>query len=133
MKSCTKCGETKPLAEFHEHAPAPDGRRPTCIPCRRAYQSDYRKANPARCSAAGSLWRRNCRAAAIAFLGGMCVRCGEDDARMLQIDHVHGDGAVERREFRGSEGTFHRLIGDGQAEPGKHRLLCANCHCLRHA
>src|SRR5881394_22666 len=70
-------------------------------------------ANRERMNAASKAWyqkngagqsRRNyreLRARALAFLGGRCVQCGFDDARALQIDHVHGGGNKERKSFRG--------------------------------
>ena len=33
MKTCTKCGETKPLTEFHKHKRNRDGRQGRCKPC----------------------------------------------------------------------------------------------------
>lgn len=36
-KTCTTCGETKPLDDFHRHAKSPQGRRSSCKNCVRAY------------------------------------------------------------------------------------------------
>jgi 5-methylcytosine-specific restriction endonuclease McrA len=36
MKTCTKCGETKELTEFHRNKQSKDGRRPNCKVCARA-------------------------------------------------------------------------------------------------
>lgn len=33
MKRCTKCGETKPPAEFHKRASSSDGLAHVCMPC----------------------------------------------------------------------------------------------------
>lgn len=44
-KSCTKCGETKPLTEFSSQAKAKDGRRPDCKTCRSAYMKANYRAN----------------------------------------------------------------------------------------
>lgn len=41
MRTCTLCGETKPLGEF-------DPKRAKCKDCRRAYCRDYAKKNPRR-------------------------------------------------------------------------------------
>ena len=43
MKTCNKCGETKPLAEFHALKTARDGLYPTCKVCRIARESGRRK------------------------------------------------------------------------------------------
>lgn len=37
-KTCTACGETKPLTDFHRHAKSPQGRRSSCKECVRAQE-----------------------------------------------------------------------------------------------
>ena len=70
------------------------------------------------------------RIQAIEKLGGGCIICGFDDIRALQIDHVNGNGAEERRKFdtRKTEnpgGNYHiykRVLGS----PEDYQILCAN-------
>lgn len=45
MKKCTKCGEVKPLVEFHSDITKIDGRQATCKPCRIATSKEYRIKN----------------------------------------------------------------------------------------
>lgn len=45
MKTCSKCGETKPLDEFHKYKRSKDGRVPRCKDCRRAEASEYHSQN----------------------------------------------------------------------------------------
>lgn len=33
-KACTRCGETKPLSQFHRNRNSPDGHASACKPCR---------------------------------------------------------------------------------------------------
>lgn len=33
VKTCTKCGETKPLSQFHRNRRSPDGHQTYCKPC----------------------------------------------------------------------------------------------------
>lgn len=42
-KTCTKCGQTKALEEFHRDKRAKDGRRPDCKDCKRAANSKRRE------------------------------------------------------------------------------------------
>ena len=44
-KTCTKCGETKPLDDFHRHKGKADGRRSHCKECVREYYRRYREEN----------------------------------------------------------------------------------------
>lgn len=73
------------------------------------------------------------RVAAIAYLGGVCSRCGFDDHRALQIDHVRGGGTAERRAqgTRNSRGIYRRILAD--AASGDYALLCANCNWIKRA
>lgn len=60
------------------------------------------------------------------FLGGKCVRCGFDDFRALQIDHIDGGGTKELRKL-GSPGVARKVL---RGEPG-YQLLCANCNWIK--
>jgi predicted HNH restriction endonuclease len=70
------------------------------------------------------------RARAIAAYGGRCDDCGLDDDRILEMHHVNGGGARERKE----KGAY-RLFADA-AKTGMRddsiSLLCPNCHSIRH-
>ncbi len=71
-------------------------------------------------------YNRKLRVAALAFLGGKCVRYGFDDPRALQIDHINGGGTKEHSGM--SPQTFHLKIISG-AEG--YQLLCANCNQIK--
>ena len=45
MKTCTKCGETKPLDDFHRNQSGADGRRSRCRECTAEYRRRYREEN----------------------------------------------------------------------------------------
>ena len=65
-------------------------------------------------------------------LGGRCVRCGFDDRRALQIDHVRGSGrkdyAYNSGRWGGGMSYYYRVLKD---ETGKYQLLCANCNQIK--
>jgi len=72
------------------------------------------------------------RADIIAFFGGQCARCGETDFRVLQMDHIHGGGAAERRAGKMTLQQRWRFITDHpDAARQKFQLLCANCNCIK--
>lgn len=78
--------------------------------------------------APGNLARsRNIRAMALAALGNVCVKCGFSDPRALQIDHIDGNGCVERAEKYNRDG-FHRKV---LADQTGYQLLCANCNWIK--
>ena len=90
---------------------------------------------PARMKACMAKWRR----AALAALGGVCVRCGFADVRALQIDHVNGGGLRERSRRRQKDNAilrvcltkYYRQVVEDQT--GKFQLLCANCNWIKRA
>jgi hypothetical protein len=64
--------------------------------------------------------------------GGECACCGEDEPMFLTIDHVNGNGAEERRVYKGGHtSAFLRMIID-EGFPDRYQLLCWNCNCGRH-
>ncbi len=73
--------------------------------------------------------------AAFVALGGKCNRCGEPDCRVLQVDHVNGDGAIERGKYNNS--YTHDLSNSLRyrewffSHLDRYQLLCANCHVLK--
>ena len=61
QKTCTKCGETKPLTEFQRDSHRKDGVRTRCKICTRAdsarRMAAYRQANPEKVAATQAKWR----------------------------------------------------------------------------
>ncbi len=55
-KKCSKCGETKPLAEFHKNIGNADGHRGHCKRCRNATVKAWREANKERKAATNKAW-----------------------------------------------------------------------------
>ena len=98
----------------------------TCGPCRRAAQARWRSAHPDRVKANATRTQINRREKVVAHLGGMCVRCGITDTRVLQIDHIKGGGTQEYKRI-GQSGIYSRVL---RGEPG-YQLLCANCNWLK--
>ena len=61
--------------------------------------------------------------------GGKCVKCGIDDFRVLQIDHVNGGGRQEFKQYTtGYYQYYKRVLSD---DTGKYQLLCANCNWIK--
>lgn len=66
------------------------------------------------------------RKAALAYLGGSCVRCGFSDPRALQIDHIDGGGRAEHRVI-GGRGISKKVLDGAEG----YQLLCANCNWIK--
>lgn len=65
------------------------------------------------------------RVRALMLLGGKCETCGINDMRVLQFDHINGNGRVERQTVPQIKQVFQR--------PLDFQILCANCHAIKHA
>lgn len=74
-------------------------------------------------------WKRRRRAEAMHAYGSSCQCCGESDIDMLQIDHVYGNGANQRREMTNSR--FYIWLRDNNFPDG-YQTLCANCNASKH-
>lgn len=149
MKTCTRCGETKPLEAFGRWAYARDGRKPECKDCGNEARRRYCDANRERVLLIGRESARRARAAnpekfrdknrrdivelrdAVRdHYGWVCACCGSTER--LQIDHIKGDGAEHRREL------FGRARGNGSARfyrwlirqgfPEGYQTLCLSCN-----
>ena len=62
------------------------------------------------------------------MLGGRCVTCGMNDYRILQFDHINGNGHSHRKTFNSVAHFYKNIIeekGDGI------QLLCPNCNWLK--
>lgn len=64
------------------------------------------------------------RAEAMELLGNFCMHCTETDRRVLQIDHIFGDGAKQRREMN----TYQFLKDVLEHGATRYQVLCANCN-----
>ena len=66
------------------------------------------------------------RARALLLLGPFCKRCGINDERVLQIDHIVPVGQHHADRQMGE--TFYRRI---IANPNEFQRLCANCNIIK--
>lgn len=70
------------------------------------------------------------REAVIAVMGGCCVRCGFSDPRALQIDHIYGGGAQERKSLMANAALYRAIVKD-TIDMSCYQLLCANCNWIK--
>ncbi len=119
------CQKMKPVDAFSFKDKARTRRSGICKTCRAtvALAPDKR----ARQAALAKIRRQKSRKELIAFLGGKCVDCGYDrDWRAMCIDHVYGDGCVERKQY--APNAIYPLVRKHQE---RYQLLCANCNQIK--
>lgn len=71
------------------------------------------------------------KAEVLLHYGTTCQTCGQDDHRVLQIDHVNNNGAEERRRLGSGHKFYRHLRREGW--PSGYQTLCANCNLIKHA
>jgi len=142
LRTCKKCGDTKPLRKFHETR-GRNGkvyRRHACHSCENARQAEWIRE-----------WKRNhwnderrlannasikaryyaLRAEVIEGYGGRCECCGERNPKFLAFDHVNNDGKRVRGKVHPNSGTPLLLWIKANNYPSMLRLLCHNCNMGR--
>lgn len=147
-KFCIDCEAWKSLPEFHGSTHSSDGLYAYCKECSRAQD---RRRYKERVAKHGSEWARRqeyfrrynesgrrkqlvnaryrqLRDQVFAGYGNKCVKCGFDDKRALQLDHVHGDGREDRKQHKRAT-LLRRIIKAGF--PARYQLLCANCNTIK--
>ena len=95
----------------------------------------YEKENPDKVRRWNRKAQRNKRLRIIEWLGGKCVGCGIKDMRVLQVDHINGDGAEHRRKHpnqnRVKEDIYQMLRDNRDEALKRYQLLCANCNFIK--
>jgi hypothetical protein len=134
VKTCTRCGETKPLDQFPPvRRSEPEKLQTWCRACfSEANKRNYWK-NPererARLLVQTTRKREDNRRRAIEYLlSHPCVDCGEKDIVVLQFDHLR-DKAFNVSTMIANGTNWVRV----EAEIAKCVVRCANCHRLRTA
>lgn len=93
--------------------------------------SAYRKEAKEKVNQYNAAWsakyRANLRSEMIEAYGGKCSCCGEHEHLFLQLDHIHNDGHIDRKENKTSAKLWAKLKKAGWPKD-RHQLLCANCN-----
>lgn len=117
-KTCSQCGETKPLSEFYKQKNYKDGYRGKCRNCFDAYNKERVK---------------KLKLEIFTHYSGnppVCQCCGETTFEFLSIDHIKNDGAEHRRNFEGA-----KILGwiKNSGFPPIFQVLCRNCNWAKYA
>ena len=125
-KRCGRCGEEKPLTDFHRRR---GGHQAWCIPCRRGYDAEYHRKMRERRIAQAKARRTAFMAWYVALKEGKpCSDCGGVfHSAAMQWDHR--PGSIKEDDVANlRNSTSRRLI---LLEIAKCDLVCANCHAVR--
>ncbi len=95
------------------------------------YQAQYRRDHREKSRAWSKKYADTLRANLIWVMGGKCCKCGFDDPRALQVDHVFGGGNKERSLVKSNLSAKALAKKIEQFRQGKTQLLCANCNWIK--
>ena len=75
---------------------------------------------------------RSSKVRVISYYGGRCVKCGNADARCLELHHINGCGLTHRIRLTGgaSRQIYKKIELEGF--PDGLEVICANCHKILH-
>ncbi|MFA5130684.1 MAG: hypothetical protein WC477_07300 [Patescibacteria group bacterium] len=65
----------------------------------------------------------------VKIFGNKCQKCGFEDWRALQVDHINGGGLKEVKSFKHRDNYYASL--EKEVLSGKYQLLCANCNWIK--
>lgn len=125
-KHCGRCGEEKPLNEFHRWR---DAYQPWCKPCRRDYAAAHYQANKSRRQEQNKRRQAEFMAWYISLKAGRpCADCGLTfHHAAMQWDHLPGETKKADVALLARRGSRRRVL----EETAKCELVCANCHAVR--
>jgi hypothetical protein len=134
MKTCTGCGQDRPMDEFPIKNVKTRRRGTRCRACRSAYGKVHYQKNRDRYCARPRAPRREQREPYWAWVMNYlashpCVDCGETDPVVLQFDHRDGTEKVDAVGTMLNRSSWRALLN----EIAKCDVRCANCHRLRTA
>ena len=76
-------------------------------------------------------WWRKHRVELVEFLGGVCVRCGVEDVRVLEVDHVDNDGAEDLKRYGINRNMYLHYNRHPELAREKLQVLCSNCNSIK--
>jgi hypothetical protein len=133
VKTCTRCGETKPLNQFPPRRRGKPRLQSWCRACFAAnnarYYREHHDAQKARLLANTARRRDANRRKAAEYLSTHpCVDCGESDLVVLDFDHI-GEKRSAVSALIGNGASWERIA----AEIRNCEVRCANCHRIKTA
>jgi hypothetical protein len=129
VKTCTRCGETKPIDQFPAvKRSEPERRQGWCRGCfaaanARNYQRNIERERARLYRNAARRREESQRRAIEHLLAHPCVDCGETDIVVLQFDHLHNK-SFDVSVMISNGASWPRI----EAEIAKCEVRCANCH-----
>ena len=99
---------------------------------KRLNQIEYRKKNIKKVRKSQRDYKAQRKQEIHSLLGNKCIKCGFEDSRALQIDHINGGGYTERKQYNKSPSKYYKnILNSIINKENKYQLLCANCNWIK--
>jgi len=130
IKTCKKCGESKPVAMFSKNRRRKSGLQDHCKACIKIRDAENYENNPDKFASWSKDRRLRVRKQVFEYLlTHPCIECGERDIIVLEFDHR----AQYTKRFDVMSATHGHSWKTILAEIKKCDVVCANCHKRRTA
>lgn len=151
MKTCSVCGESKPITNFNKKGTGPNGTEYRDTKCRQCQRKERTESNLCvTCGRQNAPKRKQCsycldisnkstkkrarldRQAAFEHYGTKCAYCGEEEEIFLTIDHIENNGAEHRKGINGKNRGHNLPTWLRRNDyPTGFQTLCYNCNCAK--
>ncbi len=125
-KTCTKCGNTKPIEAFSKRASAKDGYAYQCNACKKVYYDAYYASDPrekGRLTKQRVARQTEVRAYIQEAKNVPCMDCGQRyPYYVMDFDHQRD------KSFNIGSGMSGKTLTQIKAEIEKCEIVCSNCH-----
>jgi DNA repair exonuclease SbcCD ATPase subunit len=130
-KQCKTCGKMLPITAFYlVHNRYYRSECKTCfLKVQRGRIKSWEGRNKDRRTDYRKRLLHKLRIEALRAYGGKCKFCGQDNLKFLTFDHIHNDGAKQKK-IHGVTGQFVMWLKRNNY-PKDIRVLCWNCNCSR--
>ena len=98
------------------------------------YLTKYKKEHPEEFKAKAKAYLLKIKTEVMKHYGNgeaACLRCGYNDIRALNIDHVNGGGKNDRKSHKRHGGYSFYLKLRKLGYPSGYQTLCANCNLIK--
>lgn len=124
MKTCSKCGLSKPPEEFHNNATKLDGLNHSCKICQREYNRQHYNKNKSYYIAKSKRSGNTTKDLIDKLKAQPCIDCGKSyPPYVMDFDHVSG-----KKNNNVSSLAKHYSRAKALKEIEKCELVCSNCH-----
>lgn len=129
-KTCSKCGDTKCIRNFHKCSRRKDKHQGVCKECNAKAANKNYHTNPDTCKEQSKRTRAKFRQKYLdLFKDKCCLDCGNTNPIVFELDHRDQDSKVMEVSLMVGRSSWKALLEEFE----KCDIVCANCHRIRTA